>query len=254
MKIMPLLFALPALIFCTTSSAALERTSLSVCGDDHDWPPYHFTKDAAVVGYDIDVLEAIFTPLNVSISVTLLPWSRCLQETKIGNYDIALSSAYNENHVKDYIVSNYYYTLRPVYVYSGLHYPDGLPINSGNDIDKLRACGLPLYNYHSFGINDSKVQKIPRNLENALKMLKAKRCDVYLDRYEILAFRSSENIKLIDSELKIVAIPGSDVDKFYMLISREVSDGIELKSIIDTGLDKLRQADQLSGLLGKYLD
>lgn len=240
-------------IFLSISTMALERTSLAICGDGGGWPPYHFEKERKVIGYDIDVLEAIFSPLGLTITVDLPPWQRCLRETNLGRYDIALSAAYSEERDKDYILTDYYYTLQPSYVYSSITYPEGLPIRTAQDLDYLRTCGLQGYNYTGFGVDDSKVRKNSRTFEQVVKMLEANRCDVFLARYEILAgFKASEGIDHLTNGLKVVSIPGISGDKFYMLISRSIPDGQELKSIFDQRIQQLRSAGQLDKMIEKY--
>ncbi len=247
-----------ALIFLSgvsMSTMAQERTSLSVCGDGGGWPPYHFEKEGKVIGYDVDVLEAVFTPLDISIITELPPWQRCLHETKLGRYDIALSAAYSEERDKDYILTDYYYTLQPSYVYSSITYPDGLPIRTTQDIDGFRVCGLQGYNYTGFGVDDSKVRKNGKTFDQVVKMLEANRCDVFLARHEILAgFKASEGIDHLANGLKSVSIPGISGDKFHMLISRSIPDGLELKSIFDQHIKQLRVSGELDRIIGKYIE
>ena len=51
----------------------LERTSFAICGDGSGWLPYHFEKERKVIDYNIDVLEAVFSPLGLTITVNLPP-------------------------------------------------------------------------------------------------------------------------------------------------------------------------------------
>ncbi|WP_306330971.1 substrate-binding periplasmic protein [Vibrio injensis] len=242
-------------IFLSISTMALERTSLAICGDGGGWPPYHFEKERKVIGYDIDVLEAVFSPLGLTITVDLPPWQRCLRETNLGRYDIALSAAYSEERDKDYILTDYYYTLQPSYVYSSITYPEGLPIRTAQDIDGFRVCGLQGYNYTGFGVDDSKVRKNGKTFDQVVKMLEANRCDVFLARYEILAgFKASEGIDHLTNGLKVVSIPGISGDKFYMLISRSIPDGLELKSIFDQHIKQLRVSGELDRMIEKYIE
>ena len=250
-----LLLALSSLSLITTSSFALVRTTLSVCGDGASWPPYHFAKDGKVIGYDVDILDAIFKPLGVSVDTELPPWQRCLYETQAGRYDIALSAAYSEDRDRDYILTDYYYTLQPSYVYSSITYPDGLPVNSAKDLDKLRVCGLRGYNYTAIGVDDSKVRKNANNYGQAVRMLEAERCDVFLARYEILVgFNASEGIDHLANGLKAVSIPGISGDKFYMLISRAIPDGEQIKATFNTRIQELRATGELDVMINKYLD
>lgn len=254
MRIISLL-ALTSLSLITTPSLALERTSLSVCGDGGGWPPYHFSQYRAVVGYDIDVLQAIFAPLGVSLSAELPPWERCLHETQLGRYDIAMSTAYSEKRNEQYIFTDHYYTVQPIYVYSSRLNPGGFSVHTAPDLDKLRTCGLQGYNYTGFGVDDSQVRKHGRTFAQLVNMLEADRCDVFLARYEILAgFKHTEGIDHLANGLKAVPIPGIRGDKFYMLISRAIPDGEQIQAIFNARVEELRATGELEVMINKYLD
>lgn len=240
----------------SSSAMALERNSLSACGDGGGWPPYHyFDNNRVVIGYDVDVLDKIFTPLGTSISVELPPWSRCLHETKLGNYDIAISASYSEERERDFILTDYYYTMQPSYVYSSITYPNGLPVNTAQDLDKLRTCGLQGYSYTGFGVDDSKVRKQGQTFNQLVQMIAAGRCDVFLVRSEVLAgFRVAEGVDHLANGLKAVSIPGVDKENFHMLISRSIADGLEIKAFFDSGLSELRESGLLEQMIQKYIE
>ena len=99
-------------------------TKITTCGDGAGWPPYTFfelhnnEQTDNIVGYDVDVLNAILPKHNLNVIVEMPPWKRCLHETDKGEkYQIALSSSYNEERDKTYLMTRYYYTVTPHYFY-----------------------------------------------------------------------------------------------------------------------------------------
>lgn len=254
-KFLPPSVVLMIALFSVPHASALERSSLLICGDAAGWPPYHFSRDEKIVGYDVDILQAIFSPMGISIYAELPPWQRCLQETKAGNYDIAISASYNEERDRNYILSDYYYTLQPSYIYSSNTFPNGPPIYSSTDINNLRACGLHGYSYTEFGIDDSKVRRHARTFTQLVNMLEGNRCDIFLARYEVLlGFKKIENINHLSHHMKAVNIPGIEVEKFYMLISRQIPDGDKIKSVLNSNITTLRETGRAQELLSNYFN
>ncbi|OOE67489.1 hypothetical protein BZG25_00265 [Salinivibrio sp. ML198] len=233
---------------------ALETSSLKACGDGAGWPPYTFEKGGQVQGYDVDVLDAIFGKEGVDVSVEMPPWKRCVLQTKAGNYDIALSASYSEERDKNYLLTDYYYTLQPSYIYSTSQHPNGLNINSVDDLNGLRMCGLLGYNYTGFGVDDSKVRKSAKSFEQLVQKTEAGRCDVFLARYEILAgFKVSQGTDYLAGGMKAEPIPGNSGDKFHMMISREHPEAMEIKATLDAGFESMRNAGELQSILDTYI-
>ncbi|WBA16320.1 substrate-binding periplasmic protein [Salinivibrio proteolyticus] len=239
----------------SSPALALDTSSLKACGDGAGWPPYTFEKGGQVQGYDVDVLNAIFASRGVDVSVEMPPWKRCVLQTKAGNYDIALSASFNEERDRDFLLTEYYYTLQPSYIYSTTQHPNGLQVNSVQDLDNLRMCGLLGYNYTGFGVDDSKVRKSAKSFEQLVQKTEAGRCDVFLARYEILAgFKVAQGIDYLADNMKAVAVPGNSGDKFYMMISREHPEANEIKATLDAGFKEMREAGQLQAMLDEYLN
>ncbi|SIO37935.1 ABC transporter substrate-binding protein [Salinivibrio sp. ES.052] len=233
---------------------ALDTSSLKACGDGAGWPPYTFEKGGQVQGYDVDVLNAIFSDKGVGVSVAMPPWKRCVLQTKAGNYDIALSASFSEERDKDFILTDYYYTLQPSYIYSTNQHPNSLNISSVDDLNDLRMCGLLGYNYTGFGVDDSKVRKSAKSFEQLVQKTEAGRCDVFLARYEILAgFKVAKGTDYLAGGMQAEPIPGNSGDKFHMMISREHPESMEIKAAIDEGVKSMRESGKLQSILDGYI-
>ncbi|OOF10207.1 MULTISPECIES: substrate-binding periplasmic protein [Salinivibrio] len=234
---------------------ALDTSSISACGDGAGWPPFHYKKGDNIEGYDVDVLNNIFGKEGVNVSVEMPPWKRCVLETKAGNYDIALSASYNEERDRDYLLTDYYYTLQPSYIYSTRQNPNGLNISSVEDLNGLRMCGLLGYNYTGFGVDDSKVRKSAKSFDQLVQKTEAGRCDVFLARYEILAgFKVAQGTDYLAGGMQVEPIPGNSGDKFHMMISREHPEANAIKAMLDEGVKEMRESGQLQEILDKYLN
>ncbi|OOE64531.1 substrate-binding periplasmic protein [Salinivibrio kushneri] len=246
--------ALTGAALLSSPALALDTSSLKACGDGAGWPPYTFEKGGQVQGYDVDVLNAIFGKEGVDVSVAMPPWKRCVLQTKAGNYDIALSASYSEERDKDFILTNYYYTLQPSYIYSTSQYPNGLNISTMDDLNGLRMCGLLGYNYTGFGVDDSKVRKSAKSFDQLVQKTEAGRCDVFLARYEILAgFKVAKGTDYLAGGMQAEPIPGNSGDKFHMMISREHPEAMEIKATLDAGFESMRESGKLQAVLDAYI-
>ena len=243
-----------ALILFSSLSSGKTLESLTFCGDGEGWPPYHYTKNDQVIGYDIDVVNKIFSGSSTKVSAELPPWKRCLAETDKGfKYQVALSSSYKDDRAKTFIYTKPYYELNGYYFYSKAAHPNGLTLSSAADLQKYQVCGLAGYNYDSFGIKTKNVSTSTKNFETLVKKTLDNRCDIFLARNEIIA-----GFKVIGNDLLTDKIAGSPAhwmegEKFYMLVSRNVDNSQAIVDALNQGIDQLKESGELNKLIDHYL-
>ena len=228
---------------------------LQVCGDGAGRPPYTFEVNGGVRGYDVDVLEAILTPLGVKFEVTMPPWKRCLRETETGNsYHVALSASYSGERDRSYMMTRDYYALHGYYFYSNTNHPNGLDIKLSRDLETFTVCGIRGYNYERFGLDATVVDRGAGDLKALIQKTKFGHCDVFLARYEILYGFSLIGQPYLDGTIGYKAVPKIEGENFYMLISREYLQSKELKAILDEGITRLKKNGELDKILQRYLN
>ena len=241
---------------------SLDGKTIRACGDGAEWPPFHYFKrdgdaiTSEVTGYTVDLLHAIFNGSGIHLEVELVPWSRCLSDTKSGKYQIALDSSYSEERAQAYLLSAQHYTLTPAYFYLLEANPDGLSVISSVDLwSEGPVCGLFGYNYEGFapGIKNSNVDMGTKTFEKLIQKAKKKRCSTFLARLEILVGFRAIGIDHLKGEFGYGPLPDGKVDPFYLLISREYEQKHELKDVIDTGIARLRNQGQLQEILKRYV-
>lgn len=236
-------------------------TTIATCGDGAGWPPYTFfefvegQQTETILGYDVDILNAILPQHDLKVVVDMPPWKRCLSEADKGEkYQIALSSSFNEERNKTYLLTRHYYTVTPHYFYFKEHFPDGLSISSIDDFSNYRVCGLFGYNYAGFKIPKESIDSGTKNFPRLIEKTRRKRCDVFLARFEIFAgFALSGSDYIGDNGLGNAPVPDAPADKFYMLISRNFEYAEALKKLLDDGISGLEQNGSMDTLLNKYL-
>jgi len=213
---------------------------IRVCGDAIDWPPYTYVQDNEVQGYDVDVLNRALTDQGVSYDLTMTSWSRCLRGAKNGEFDLAMSSSYNSQRDVDYLYTDWYYTITPHYVYSTKQFPDGLNISNVQDLKRYKLCGNHGYNYDDFTLDS--IKRVGNSINDVLQKVRQGECDVYLSWEEILEGNKTVwGIQHIYPPLVSIAVPNMEPHRFYMLISRQLAEKSQLKSLLDDQLKHLRE-------------
>ena len=241
---------------------SLQGMTIHICDDGAEWPPYMYYRRTArgektkeIEGFSVDVIREIFAPRDIQFSIDLLPWARCQAEVKDGtNYQMALNASYNLDRATQYALSSPYYSLTSNYFYSKTAHPDGLAINGIADIQKYQVCGLLGYNYETYGFPPHPIDQGARDFTALIKKIEVDRCDLFLEKYEILAgFTAIGEDFLGNPQMGYAPIPGMNRTEFYMLISKKWQNGDALKKNIDEGLAELEANGKLELLLKKYV-
>lgn len=245
---------------------ALAGKTIHFCGDGAGWPPFTYFKREGgrktrdVVGYDRDVLEEILTPLGIGLQLHMPPWNRCLFSVEQGKrYQVALSSSFNEDRNRTFLLTRSYYQTRMHYFFHRKKFPDGLTIRDGRElIEHGRLCGLHGYNYEGvvsrFGLTNKHVEMGAKNFPALKEKTLKGRCALFLARYEIFAGFSRIGMDLLeDGALGHAPVPEAAPDAFHMLISRNYEHAETLKRILDEGFARLEKSGRLQALLERYL-
>ncbi|HYD81951.1 MAG TPA: transporter substrate-binding domain-containing protein [Paucimonas sp.] len=245
----------------TSWAAGLKGNIIRICEDGSEWPPYTYYQRVndkptrLIRGFAVDVIETIFAKAGIDFYVEMLPWVRCQKEVEHGMaYQMALNSSWNEARAKTYFLSRPYYRTTNYYFYSRRHHPAGLPIGSAEDLKKFRVCGIFGYNYETYGLPPGSVDQGARDFTSLLAKLHAGRCDLFVEKYEIMAgFSAIGQPYLADKDLGGKPVPGMPSTEFYMMISRRYEHGEHLLKLINDGLAEMEASKQLDKLLKKYV-
>ncbi|WP_045955869.1 substrate-binding periplasmic protein [Vibrio galatheae] len=205
---------------------------LRICGDAIDWPPYIYVQNEEIHGYDVEILDRALARHGVKYDLVLTSWSRCLRGAKHDEYDLVVSASYSPEREKDYLYTEWYYTITPLYIYSSQLFPQGLTISTSQELSAYRVCGQHSYNYHDFNIDG--IESVGNSIREITEKLKTGECDVYLSWEEILeGTRRKWGIEHITPPLVYKAVPNMEPHKFYMLISRHLPEREQLKTLLD---------------------
>jgi polar amino acid transport system substrate-binding protein len=236
-----------------------DGSTVFICDDGAEWPPYTYYQRVdgkptdAIVGFSIDVIDRIFDKRGIAHQVTLLPWKRCMVEVAAGkNYHMFLSGGRNPERERTYHISEAYYQMHPGYLYSEKQHPDGLAITNRKDLTKYRVCGIHGYNYVVFGLPEDQVDTGTSDYESLVKKLLTGRCDLSVDRLEILlGFKAIGKDFINHPDLVYEVIPGEPAEPFHMMFTKNAL-GRNLKQIVDEGIQELKGSGELEAIMENY--
>jgi polar amino acid transport system substrate-binding protein len=254
--------SLPGLGVAATLCAALpvqaENTrfntlSLAICEDQDEWPPYSYferkngQKGSKVIGYAIDVIEAIFARHGIRYRIALIPWARCLAELKDGrNYQMALNLSYRNERASAYLLSRAYYSTNSYYYYSLKHHPAGLTVNSVADLKQFPVCGILGYNYTTYGFKGDDIDQSSKSFESLIAKLHLGRCALFIEKKEVMVgFGAIGKGYLADPALGRAPVPGVAPTPFHLGISRALPMAGELQALLDKEIGEMEATGQL---------
>lgn len=230
------------------SLSAQLPNEIKICDDGDEWPPYAFyertkgVKSHKVIGYSVDFLDEILKKNKLKGTYSLIPWSRCLDGVKKGEFDLALNATINPDRLEQFFTTEAYYILSESYIYKAGN--SSAKIQSTKDFKKKIICGQKGYNYTYLEIEDSDIKYSMNSFPSAIEMIKSGRCDLMPVNTEVIL-----GYKLIgvgnfidDPSLKIEKIPGVPGTEYVMLVSKSRPYSAELLKLINAGISDLKNS------------
>ncbi|MFC4159355.1 substrate-binding periplasmic protein [Chitinimonas lacunae] len=250
------ILALPLLLIALPPRPGWPPGSpLLACDDINQWPPYTYRDNGALIGYSVDVLQQIAHAQQWRVQIDLLPWERCLNAVRAGQYHLALNASDNQQRRRHYLMTRPYYFTHSVYFYSRRHHSE-LDIHQLADLRRYRLCGLFGYNYEPYGLSTHDLDLGTTRFPQLIAKLHLGRCDLFVEKREIIVGFSltdpEMNALLRDPQLQQRPLPGVAPTGFHMLISRRIQAAETLHAILEQGLDDMARRGRLTRLLRRY--
>lgn len=258
-----LLILIPLLLFAETDSLKAhplyQKTVVVGVEIDSDWPPYEFRRPSdktKMVGYNVDVLEKIFEPYEITIEYRFLPWKRCLLELTTGDkIQMIFPTSLNDERRTKFLYTEPAYAISPAYFYLKEEFPDGLPITTPDELyDKGVICGKIGYNYTNFGLNNGLIERGAKETAALFEKLREQRCKTVVARYEIVAGAKLINKDYLKDDIGYNLIPGVSSELFHYLISRNHPLSGPIQDVINEGLLKRKENGELEKILQSYIE
>jgi polar amino acid transport system substrate-binding protein len=254
-----------ALIGLAGLAGAAPATPMLACADQAEIPPFTFAErhngveSGEVVGASVDLLKEIGRAHGWDVSVRLLPWARCLQDAASNRFQFVINLGQQEASSGRLLLSEPYFRMHSVYLYSRRTHPEGLALKSLADVRGHRVCGLGGYRFEAFGLNTADVDRgTTRSYEQLMAKLHLGRCDLVIDSRETIAGMYLINPKLrhllVDGSLGMAPLPGAPIRDLYFGVPAAAPQAQALLKALNEGLRQMKTAQRIEQLVDHYLD
>jgi polar amino acid transport system substrate-binding protein len=163
-KILFILLAALLLASLTLASCSGSTTKIRIA-TDATWPPFEYvnTDTNKIVGFDIDLMNAIAKKQNLDIEFVNVAWDPLLAGMAQGTYDAAISSiTITTDRQKDMLFSNPYYAAGQIIVVAKnntaitgkgtLKGKVGVQLGTTGDIEASKIAGVDVKKYDEIGL------------------------------------------------------------------------------------------------------
>jgi polar amino acid transport system substrate-binding protein len=233
-------------------------TSVAICEDENEWPPYsYFARNPdggrtnKVIGYAVDVIGEILERHKISYRIDMIPWQRCLAVARMGKqYQMTLNMSWSPERARDFLFSRPYYSTTNYYYYSRRRYPQGLALRSAADLHNYRVCGIRGYNYSGYGgLRPGEVDQGASDFGAMIAKLHMGRCALFVEKYEVmLGYGAIGKDYLADPDLAFAPIPNSPAGLFHLAVPRAWPQAEPMMRMLDAELLRMEVSGRLKEL------
>ena len=226
--------------FYTPRTAEIPVTI--IVGTSTDYPPFSFTADNKIIGFDIDVVTEAVKRLGKNIEIKDVPFELLIPQTTLGSvHVIAADLAVTPEREKLVLFTNQYITNGPLVV---LTPKDKLTVTKLEDLTEKRVAVNKGYTADSYvsGLAYLAIDRVP-NLEDAVKALRAGNVDALVTSADTIPTifetygKDTFNTFVINDVNENAALA---ISKMYPELARELSIIIDQMNA-DGTLDQLKQ-------------
>lgn len=255
------------LLFFLLNAQHLVAAEIKVCDDEIEFPPFTYFQrspdkpldinKAPRIGITPDVLSKIFNNIDLTYKIDYIPWKRCIFEVEKYStrktYEMFATGSYFLKRASKYYATSAYSIVNQGIFYSTKNYPDGINIQSIEDLQQFNIiCGVLGYSYRAYKLTDeSKFTRSPTIIAG-LKMLESNRCQVMPLGIEVAhGLQLLEQYK-IPKTVKAVKVKAIKPTTFHLFISKSSPRAFEIYTKVNHELTRLMHTGELEEIHKKY--
>jgi polar amino acid transport system substrate-binding protein len=233
---------------------------LSACGDIAEFAPYTYfkrrngVKTDELTGISVEYLHWLVARTGRTLRILPLPWARCVAMAESGEIDLILDILYTPERQRQFhsigVINR---QVRVGYLYRKADPP---PLPAGTpDMVGLNVCGISGYNYEGMGLGRLQIRNWGNQLENAVLMLKARRCDLLPTGEQFLAGERaiSNRDYLADPELGFQALEWINQLQIHIGVSRRTAYSEALQTALATAVRQPSGQTELKRLTTQFM-
>lgn len=258
--LLPLMLAAAALPPCAAEAAKATKAAevpkqLRACADTNEFAPYTYTSRKGgdeVAGYNADYLRELLVPLGRSVTISRLPWKRCLVDTMAGRFDLVLDAAGTPERQRQFHLARSHYSVTPIILYDRRH--PAPPLAGPKDLAQLTRCEVLGWDYSGAGLPAAAAPaSAPATAAGALAMLRAGRCQVMVYDLELLHGLRQVGDQALADGLGHVRMPWVPTYQMHLGVSRNVPYAWELLRMLDRGVERMDRQGARARIIARHI-
>lgn len=213
------------------------------------WEPY-YGPDLPNDGFCGAITKAAFERVGHSVKITYVPWARALRDAAAGRYDGILGGYYTKERAKDF-----YYSEPFAKAQGALIAPADFKFDQYDTMRDLEGHKIAVANdfaYSEAFDNADYLNKMEVNrTQQIIHMLFKRRVDmaalsvaVFRHQAKQLGYENTENMKMLE--------PLLFENDLFVMMSKAVEDGKELRNDFDEGLAAIKNDGTYADILERY--
>lgn len=231
------------------SVTTLAKEPLIIVSDP--WPPYTIEKEGVISGTDVEIIKAVFSQLEIPITIQMMPWARCLALVKNKQADAILDASISTERE-----TFLHFPSEPVShgtTVFFVHKDRTFPYLNLTSLHDLKAGAILGYNYCP-EIDDAPFMKRAERvtkLDQIFNMLLLKRIDFVIE-VDAVGYFVAKEMSISD---QIATIPGANFCHGGNYLAFAKKSGHEaLASRFSQALHNFKETENYRQILRKYGD
>lgn len=241
-----LLWTVLTFLIASSPLSATNRIKIAL----GDYEPYTSSRDANAKMVEIIVREALALE-NIDVEYSYFPWQRAYEMTRQGETDATMPWGKTPVRLENFIFSEEIIISDPQVFYHLKN--SGFDWQSFDDLKKYRIGGTMGY-YISDFLRERDIEVNDVHTEDLnYRMILGDRIDAYptsilVGRYQIDMLFGESEADRFTYHPRIL-----NVTDYYLLISKEIPNGTEIREKFDRGLKELKRNGRYEEILRDYL-
>jgi len=254
------------IVFMSFVSVVAVGQDVKICDDGAEWPPYMYYERVNgeintqnIIGAVKELFDEAFMRSDLTYSVELIPWKRCMAEVenfdKTQNYEVFSNGGYSPQRTELYWPSIPLYVTHRGVFYSEKKYPQGPPITTKADVVDYKICGVLGYDYADileWGDNITIYQGAKSN-DAVLQQIDKGRCDIMITSMEPIYGAVAIGKYTIPEGIRSFPMPGLTVSTFHFWVSKKSPRAFELVTRLNTAIMEVIYTQDYTRIFTKYL-
>ncbi|MGL6040514.1 MAG: substrate-binding periplasmic protein, partial [Deefgea sp.] len=188
-------------------------------------------------------------------NIERFPWKRCVNMGAAGMADIVVNVPTAQIDPKPFLISEPFAQMHSVFYTTKNRFPKNFTIKDLEELKSYAVCGMLGDEYDSYGIQTQFVDTGAKTLAALINKTELGRCDLFIEKREVMAARAANDPELKKSILRFVErpLPEEEPLGLHFAISRRTPNAAALLAQINRSIAELKKTGQIARWQANYL-